>query len=229
MCQFLFCKFARLNIRFPLGSSVYQLYRVSLLQFEVKVDQAMREQCARYTERAYYQQFDMTLEHVRAVPSLGAHFAPIANLVNAIEVIKAFGTSYLPRLQSSMVEGTFVPTIVSFSTLRTIVSKLADVNTPIDQRRYFQNHSALPGAVWGAATEVLPDGTIRDISNTRPILLNPDNFISANYSVEDLHSGITGVEDLLEIVGRKYPKYVYAGPLDFGGNGNMLTTCEQQR
>lgn len=31
MSQFLFCKFARLQVKLPLGSTVYQLYRVTLM------------------------------------------------------------------------------------------------------------------------------------------------------------------------------------------------------
>lgn len=204
MCQLLFCKFARLNVKFPLGNTVYQLYRIILLQVEIKLDQAMCEQCSRYTGRSHFQQLDLTLEHVRAVSTLGALFSPLANLVNAIGIVKAFGTVYIPRLPVAKIGNgnALEPTIVSFSILRTIVSKLADVTTPRAEREYFYQHSASPGAIWSSARRLNDDGTFENIPNTRPILQNPDDFMPRNYEINDLHRDTSAVEDLLEIIGK---------------------------
>ncbi|EFN66735.1 hypothetical protein EAG_02460 [Camponotus floridanus] len=46
MCQFLYCKFAVLRINMP-RCSIYNLFRVTLLQLEARVSAAMIEQCCR--------------------------------------------------------------------------------------------------------------------------------------------------------------------------------------
>lgn len=225
MCQFLFCKFARLCINIPLGSSIYQLYRILLLQFEIKVDQAMREQCSHYTGGKSYRRLDISVEHIRTVSVLGAHFAPLANLINAVGIIKNFGAVYLPRMSSNLdvhsVEK-LEPVHVTFSNLRSIVSFLANPDTNQVARMYFYQHSPLPGAIWGSAQRLNGvTGVMEEIPGSYPLLLNPDDFMPADYMQKNLYEDIALVQDLLGIVGRKYPKYVHLGPIDFSSSGNV--------
>ncbi|KMQ93466.1 hypothetical protein RF55_6431 [Lasius niger] len=192
MCQFLFCKFARLNVKFPLGNNGLP---------------AVPNQSSPSRNKT-------GPSDVRTVFAL--HWK-----ITFLAIRSDAGTLYIPRLPVAKIGNgnALEPTIVSFSTLRTIVSKLADVTTPRAERDYFYQHSASSGAIWSSARKLNDDGTFEDIPDTRPILQNPDDFMPRNYEINDLHRDTSAVEDLLEIIGRKYPKYVYA--LDFGSAGNV--------
>lgn len=201
MSQFLYCKFARLKIRLPMWYSVHQLFRITLLQIETKVDFALRKQCSRHIGGRLYQMSEVTLEMVRVVSSLGANLAPMANMINAIGVCKAFGTTYLPRFAAPEylgIDRVPEPTTVTLSNLRFIVEALANGRTPIWYREYFYEHNAIPGAIWigeratfrtvirqvgdgqEEVAERIPD------SERFPLLANADVIMPSGYALPQL-------------------------------------------
>jgi len=233
MSQFLFCKFHRLMNAFNrrIESTVYQLYRVTLLQIEAKI-----AQCMGCTDDLF-RRVHITFEQMDVLNRFNANFSLFANLVNAIGILKAFGTTFLPRLPAQERNGriNFVPepTTVTFSNLRAIVSSLADRQTPWEFRMYFYEHSPLPGAHWGGEKrrpdtskekdkDKDDDQNMPSTSNEGdfPILLNPNDFMPLNYTQDDLCDDVSAIRTLLHIVGQKYPKYIYLGQLDFRRVGN---------
>lgn len=197
--------------------------------------QALREQCSRSIEDRLYISHDISLEYVQIVSELGAQFAPMANLINSIGLVKAFNCQYLSRLTApeKTPEGVRIPepTIVIFSTLRDVVKMLSNVGTPQQFRQHFYDHNPLPGAVWKTGTTsgskriaTSGDGGLEDPAEPDPndysILMNPNDFMPEDYGPRELHADVASVQDLLEIVGRKYPKYVHAQRIDFKSPGN---------
>lgn len=237
MVLFLFAKFARLKIKLPTECSMYRLYRLTLLQFELKVMQAKHEHLSRATGGKLFSTLQATFEQVQTVSELGAQFAPLANLVNSVGVFKGFNTQYLPRFAAAEIhDGLRVPepTTVTFSNLREVVMMLSLRTTPVSWRKYFYDRNPLPGAKWGGRRQnrrrrirVDSDEEMgQDLEDDFPVLLNPDDFMPEGYSDMDLHDDVIAFEDLLEAVGRKFPKYVHIGRIDFKstGSGSMLVS-----
>lgn len=191
--------------------------------------QTMREQCSRNTGGRLFRSIDVTVEQVQIVSELGALFAPMANLVNSIGVTKTHNALWLPRIAATeYLNGVRVPepTTVTFSDLRKIVVLLSRRSTPVKYRRYFYENNPLPGARWktelesvdpkkrpGPSDDAEPDDNV-------PILMNPDDFMPEEYSNGNLHEDVAAVQDLIETVGRKYPKYVHIGRIDYKSDGH---------
>ncbi|XP_077258629.1 uncharacterized protein LOC143895430 [Temnothorax americanus] len=228
LCQFLYCKFAKLNIRLPARCSIYPMFRIGLLQMEIKVRQASLQGTFGCRDgRLFIEYPNVSAEQIVAVSALRSHLAPMANLINAVGVLKNFNAVYLPRFAA--IEDEPEPTTVRFSNLRSVVRMLSNPATPRDVRRYFYDRSPLPGAKWGgdpapqAHGRRLSEGDlaapIRADVGDFPVLLNPDDFMPQEYSMDDLHTDVWDIQNLLECVGRKYPKYVYCGRIDYEGMG----------
>lgn len=160
MCQFLFCKFAVLRIRMPL-CSVYELFHVTLLQLEARLDASMREQCSRNVDDdTDFVTLRITIEQLRIVSTLRANIAPLANIIHNQGLIKGFNTDYILRIAAPLLQNglrAVEPTGVYFSSLQWNVTKMADGRTSLQQREYFYVHNPLPGARWrGSRTRTIP-------------------------------------------------------------------------
>lgn len=191
--------------------------------------QSLRKQCFQFIGDQLFILHNFTAEQLHIVSVLGTQFAPIANLVNSIGVVKAFNNVYLPRLTApETVNGVRVPepTTIVFSNLRRVVEMLSMVSTPQVYRQHFYDHNPLPGARWkikkpatGDERAATSDGDVAiEPEDNFPLLLNPDNFMPEEYGDNDLLTDVVSVQNLLQVVGRKYPKYVQR--IDFEGLGS---------
>ncbi|XP_018314739.1 uncharacterized protein [Mycetomoellerius zeteki] len=222
MIRFLICKFARLNIQnVDFHGLCSALYRVTLLQLNVKLMQTMLNQCSRNIGTNDFITIDVKSEFVRIVCELGAYFAPLVNLISSIGVAKAFGTLYIPRMVKAPTLNHIVcydPTVINFSTLRTYVVALSSAATAYATRKYFYDHSPFPNARWTLQEKPRDDGAPNEAF---PILSNADEIMPTFYGIDQLREDINIIMDAIELIGRKYTKFVHMGGVDYGGNSNF--------
>lgn len=222
--RFLISKFARLQIRqLQYHQFCCALYRVSLLSFDIKVMQSMANQTSKNIGRGMYRDIDINIDFVRILGELGAGFSPLINLFSSIGVFKGFGTNYIPRIALPSAANqvvTWDPTLVTFSSLRLYVMALRNEATPQAVRQYFYDHSPFPNARWNQPQRVRDaDGQLA-IKAGFPVLQNADEIMPDNYGLNDLRADVNVIMDSIEIIGRKYEKYIHMGRLDFNSNGD---------
>ncbi|KAF2886019.1 hypothetical protein ILUMI_20154 [Ignelater luminosus] len=114
-------------------------------------------------------------------------------------------------------------TSVLFSNLRSTVVALSDARISQQIRKDFYDTSPLPGAIWGGrriegmdSDDDDEDGTAHPRRRRRrpvaargdwPLLLNPDDFMPVNYTIEDLRDDVNRFQDLVNWASRKNLKY----------------------
>jgi len=218
MIRFLISKFARQNMNVKFHALCSALYRVTLLQIDIKLSQAMRKQYIINTGREWFLRVDIP-DFANSVCLLGTNFGPLVNLVSSIGVIKAFGTQYIPGSVKNTVDKhvrSFDPTTVTYSNLREYVTALSSTSTPYAVRKYFYDHSPLPNAHWSVQARVPDD----DIDESKPILLNADEIMPANYDLTALLEDINIIKNSVEIISRKYGMSILGGRIDYSANGS---------
>lgn len=89
------------------------------------------------------------------------------------------------------------PESVMFTNLRQTVSALANPNTPEPVRTYFESHNPIPGA-----------------SFRNHVLVNPDEIIPDDYTLDDLQREIRTIRPFMIKLQKHVPKLV-SGVLDF--------------
>lgn len=224
MNRFLMQRLSRLNIQnVDYHELSAALYRISLCMLDIKLMQVMQNQVSRNLGADFSDSF-VFVDFVRAVGSLGSGSAPLLNLISSVEILKPYGTTIIPRLPNLMYRDHFPswdPTIVSFGNLREYVKAISAVATPQVIRQRFYEHSPLPCAVWS----VLPrhgvrgaDGEVQ-IPPDWPLLLNPDHNMPAIYTQTEIQFDVNTIMTALELVGRKYLKYVHTGRVEYDGPG----------
>lgn len=143
---------------------------------------------------------------------------PFRRLINAIGIIKYDEKIYLPSVAKDVMDNDKrlvpLPESIVISNLRKVVVALADPQTPRVYRQNFRQHSPLPAATWDA----------------EDILLNPDDFISANYSYsDDLPHDMRVIAPFLAKLQKVAPKMV-DGAVDFEapGSPSLFISNEQE-
>lgn len=66
----------------------------------------------------------ISVDIIRAIGSLGSGFSPLLNLISSVGILKAYGTTILPRIPSIIYRDgmpIWDPTLVTFSDLRDYV------------------------------------------------------------------------------------------------------------
>ena len=76
----------------------HSLYRVALLQFEYKLQCAMKNQATSY-RGSNFTHLEVEYGSVSKLSSLGAGFSPIMNFIASLGTFKGFGTTYIPDCQ----------------------------------------------------------------------------------------------------------------------------------
>jgi len=230
--RYLIRKFARLNIRgidfHPLCCA---LYRISLLLYEIKITNA-RSQAAFRNAPHGFENFDVDTEIIRVIGQLGAGFAPLVNLISSIGVLHAFNTTFIPRHPVATAINAvrqIEPSMITHSNLRDTVVAMANAATNRDTRMWFYNHNPLPNARWSERNRRRDADGEPAVDPNFPLLLNADEIVPAIYEAAQIREDVAMIQDSLEMIGRKYPKYVHVGRIDFSGSGNysMLVSNEQ--
>ncbi|CAH2108764.1 unnamed protein product [Euphydryas editha] len=80
---------------------------------------------------------------------------------------------------------------------------LADVNTPDRYRRRFEDNNAIPGTIWN-----------------NHVLVNPDEIIPANHTMDDLRDDIALLGPYINKLQKHIPKMV-DGTIDFKSSGKI--------
>lgn len=180
-----------------------------------------------------YEEFDLPTEIIRVLGQLGVNFTPITNLVSAIGVLHAFNTTFVPfhpRATSINQIRQIESTMITASNLRDIVVALSNAATNQATRQWFYDHSPLPNARWSEPGRRRNADGDHVIDKNFPLLENPDDIMPDGYGIENLREDVNLLMDTTEIIGRKYPKYVHVGRIDFSGSGNysMLVSNAQE-
>lgn len=221
MTRRLLHRFSRSNIKnLDFHNLCASLYRVTLCMYEIKLVQAMQNQVSTNLGQNF-ENLLIPIDVIRAIETLGSGFVPLINLISSIGLLKAYGTLYMPRLACPMSARGFNiwdPTLVSFTNLRDYVMALSDPVTPQAERRWFYDHSPLPCAVWNQPAGH-KDVASEAADNNWPLLLNPDHIMPGNYSLAGVREDVDTIMTSLELIGRKYPKYIFTGRIDYDGPG----------
>lgn len=190
--------------------TVYEAFRVSLLQLEFKLLNAQTQQILQPLDydRGMHYEPSLTLEQPDAATGCASNFNLIANCINSVGNFQHEGVDYYVRAAKPQ---TFGSKTVLFSKLRNVVKRLSNAATPVAERLRFYNTSALPGAVWGGRNGQQEDARpplrrrlgqqVPDILDV-PLLLNPDDFMPPHYD------DISRFQDLISFCARKNVKYV---------------------
>ena len=122
----------------------------------------------------------------------------ITSVINAIGKVKVGDAVYVPKIAKDHVDNTdsFIPLTetVTCSNLRKVVIALSNANTSRHIRTRFYRNNPIPGARWRGAP-------------ADPVLLNPDEIIPSNYSLDDLSKDIGALHDKIIFIARRTPKY----------------------
>lgn len=183
----------------------------------MKLIGAMEAQNSRNIGGREFEILDVPENFRRAILGLGAGIAPLTNYIHSIGYVKTTTTSYLPRFAVSRLND---PMNVRFGNLRATVTSLAG---PANQfvRKNFMDLNPIPGAVWTVTRRQprrqVDGGVLQDYIT----LANPNDIMPDNYDINHLRDDIDLIADAVEKIGRKYPKYISAGALDYAGNGSL--------
>lgn len=121
----------------------------------------------------------------------------------------------IPRLGLQSVEGVirqFDPTLVSYSRLREYVVVLSAPGTARNVRQYFYDHCPFPNAIWDTRED--REGALN------PILMNPNDIMPAEYGYNQLVEDTNRIVDVIEMVGRKFEKFIHVGGIEYFAKGN---------
>lgn len=221
MTRYLMQKFSLLNIpNINFHNLCASVYRVTLCMFEIKLMQVMQNQVSLNIGHNF-ENIAVSIDVIQAIGSLSSGFSPLINLISSIGILRAYGTTFLPRLSSMIyVDGsnTWDPTLVSFTNLRDFVNALSNPLTPQAVRLWFYNHNPIPCAVWNRPVD-RRDAHGEPVDQNWPLLMNPDHIMPPGFDLIKFHNDIHLIMTSLNIIARKYPKYVFIGRVDYDGPG----------
>lgn len=203
----------------PVQGSIYEMYRVCLAVFEVKVKIVQRGITAIEGVPDDYEDIRMAEDLVVAAKGVIALPDQITSVINAIGRIKVYDSVYVPKIgrNNQTVGGEFIPQTeqVTFSNLRRVVESLADIQTPPLVRLRFYNNNPIPGAVWNDAP-------------LNPVLMNADEIMPANYTVTDFRDDVHALHAKMNFLAKKAPKY-FTKPVSFEVEGSKsMLVCNKQ-
>ncbi|XP_017470917.1 PREDICTED: uncharacterized protein LOC108362449 [Rhagoletis zephyria] len=194
------------------------LYRISLLQFDLKLAGAMEGQHSKNFDNHGFEDIFVPESYRHALEGMGAGFAPLIKILSGIGFFKKGGMSFLPK-HPRLLKGSCSPIYVRFSNLRYVVTQLSRNSrnqNPI--RRKFYKYNPIPGARWDFSTTKTHSVRGRKL-NPAPVLENPNDIMPDNYSINLLRDDIALVADCIEKIGSKYPQYISSRGIDFKANG----------
>jgi len=214
----LMAKFAQLRVlnNQDLTLLVHASYRVALLCIEVKLEEARNLQHSRNLDMNRFLTSQVTSDVKKALRGMGANFAPVVNYVSAIGYFKTTSAEYMPRHPRSI--GRFDYLHVSITNLREVVQYLSSQgNESVQHRIEFRNHCPIPGAEWNIGIRRGANEENADI----PVLSNPDDIIPADYNITQVFDDLAIIGQSVEVIGRRYPKYVSSGAINYTSPGSI--------
>lgn len=222
--RYLMQRFSRLNVKnlnfHDLSAS---LYRVSLCMLEIKIMQTMQNQMS-LSNHVNFEQTFIPYDIIQAIGTLGVGFQPILNLISCVGILRAYDTTFLPRfLLAPMFDDGFPvcdPTLVTFSRLREYVEALSNSLTPQVTRQWFYEHNAIPCAIWNQRVVPRHDAEGQQVvDDSWPLLQNPNHIMPESYDRTAVLDDVNLIRTSLDIINRKYPKYVCNGRVNNDGLG----------
>jgi len=215
--------------------NVNQLYRVSLAQHELQIDQAERNVQGLTDSVKRPKQDTFLPDDLRQqVTSQPQTFSLIANLVNSTGNFDYQGQKFsvfVPPMKTVDVEAPAQPVettpkrvarprvrlvpdpyLVTLTNLREVVEALSDPRTPQNERSYFRRNNPLPGAKW----------------NDEDLLINPNEIISPHYSRRELREDCAALKSMLGLIGSKMASLLGDCNLDGLGSVSQLVSAYKE-
>lgn len=209
------------------------MYRVALALFEARLATVQNTTPTLNTGHENFQRLNVTSDRLIKLARLSSMFKPLANLIDSLGAVNAFGTKYIPKLPENRPHNDriqYEPTTLTLSNLRETVVALSLLATDEETRVYFRQHNPIPGALWRHADVGLRRGNDGLPVQLHPgnVLLNPDDIIADGYNDDMLDNDIDIVSNVMTIMGKKYIKYVHVGRLDLSSTGNHSLLVSNQ-
>lgn len=192
------------------------LYRITLLQIDYKLEEAMLLQHSRNLELQSFEDTYLTGDIRRALDMMGAGFSPLVNYISAIGFSKTSSKSYLPRHPKI---NSYSPFYIRYSNLRATVEALAGQVMSVESKRDFMLHCPIPTAVWSVHNSRRNHEGMEIPATVT--LSNPDFIMPSEYVLANVREDIATIATAIEKVGRKYAKYVCTGGIDWKGQGSI--------
>lgn len=200
--------------------SMYQAYRVSLAQAELKIKNSTEQVLDCEVANDQIVQPTITTEHESIIKAAPINFNIISNFINAIGTFEHDRIVYYSRIPNI---GRVDPTTVTYSNLERYVNYLSNRESDVIDRIRFYNNCPLPGAIW--------DRTVRRTVKRRhldyehedfnPVLLNPQDFWPPEYTLADFQNDSVAYRKLLSQIDRSTLRYVnIESKINFEGPGN---------
>lgn len=194
----------------PDVGDIYQFYRVSLAITQTKVALAQRGIVAIMDNERDYREINVEENILSVVKGMIVVPDQISTIVNSIGKVKVGDRLYVPKIGKDNFtrENLFIPQAeqVVYDNLRQVVTSLADVNTPAVYRRRFHRNNPIPGAIWA------------NVADDNPILVNPNDIMPENFTVNDLAEDISDIKLKLNFLNKKAPKY-FTAPISLSPQG----------
>jgi hypothetical protein len=205
--------------RTPVLGNVYQLYRVTLLLFNAKV-QALQHgitMAQRHLED-FAEADGLTADYMQFAKSITNMPDFITRPLNVLGQVKVYDAVYVPRIgiDVNTNDDLFIPVPeqVTYLNLRDTVVALANVETPAIYRRRFYEANPIPGAIWRGQPN-------------NPLLQNADEIMPANYGLQNLKDDYYELRRKLQFLNDKAAKY-FTKTVDFGDIGNKaMLVCNE--
>jgi len=197
--------------------SVYEAYRVSLAQTELKMMKSQEASVLRVNaENISFYRPRLSIEEEKILKTCPINFNVIANAINAIGKFEYNQTTYYPKFINRSVPD---PYTITYSNLKRTVYGLSLPGTPRDERKYFYENNSLPGAKWkGTNSKGKRSREEEEIYD--PILVNPKDFWPEDYDEDDLRDDVHRYQGLLAWASGKSLKYVnLESKIDYEGPG----------
>lgn len=154
------------DMRVPNINAQYRVY-LGLLEAKILSLKSKFTAIPRFTD-ATYQHEGMSPAALKVLKTCTMVPVTIKRTIDAIGIVTHDEKIYLPVIAKTEANGILIPRPENLvlSSLRAVVEMLADADTPLAQRRRFEENNPIPCAVWN-----------------NNLLMNADEIIPANYDV----------------------------------------------
>lgn len=199
----------RVRLQMPdIDIPLHSFYRVALLHLAAKYDVVRLKGEIEFDEPFGGESTTLLDSDTRSIVQMNPlNFSPVSGLINCCGRFKIDDVSYFPSLVREI-----TPLSFSIRTLRELVMRLADPNTPVDVRMRYVNLNSIPGLMFE--------------NEMNPIAVNPDEIMPAEYNPDAVRADFLRVKACLARIGRKLPKLVGSVNFDDRGNAGQLLSTE---
>lgn len=181
--------------------SIYQLYRASLIQFQVRLFEASESMFKHQIIPKDYNNMHMSLKDRKFVTREAKNFKMIATVLNSFGPFGYDDISYQPYLPETECPDPFNVTILNLR--ETVVALSSSTANTKEARWAFYQHNSIPGAKW----EV-------NESTMEARLTNPNEIIPVEFDISDDYNQFV---DAIMMINQEYFNHI--GTVNYSGKG----------